>query len=589
MNTVRSRSRRQKAREHMSAGQWPAAERILRELCSLERGNAENWFLLAAVCGQTARYDEAITCGKMAVGLAPTFAEAHYNLAQAFMHRRRYAEAVESYRTFLKLNPKHAAAFNALGLALDNLGKTQEAFQCYRESVRLSPEQADAWHNGGNAALTLGYRDDGIRFLRRAIELRPNAFASHVCLGNALVEAGELEGAHAAFACAAVLDPSHADPVVGEAAILEKRGDYAAAWGMLEPYRANGYRGGRFAVTYAAVASRIDRHTDAIAVLSEAIQAEAQRGGAGPSLHFALGELYDRVGDFDRAFEQFAQANRLVRATSGEDSYLKAMADTQQRCTRAFFSRAPRARSSPCRPIFIVGMPRSGTTLAEQIVASHPAVCAGGELTEIADIAEWLGPLADANRPGPEILVDPARLNVAARRYADRLSKVCPSAPRVTDKMPHNFLHLGLIALLFPDARIVHCRRNPVDTCFSIFTHEFSAAHGYAADLRQLGKHYCAYIRLMRHWRDVLPLAIFDLSYETLVANQEATTRDLLDFLDLEWDDRCLRFHENKRVVSTPSYDQVRRPLYQSSVARWRHYEKFLAPLVEELGSEAEP
>jgi hypothetical protein len=245
----------------------------------------------------------------------------------------------------------------------------------------------------------------------------------------------------------------------------------------------------------------------------------------------------------------------------------------------------PRARVQSDRPIFIVGMVRSGTSLVEQILASHPAVYGAGELPDVTEITRALPGLLGTDDRYPEFLpiLNQEAVDSMACRYLDRLNQIAPGAMRVTDKMPGNFMYLGLIELLFPGARIIHCMRDPVDTCLSAYFQDFSNNHPYAYDLSNLGAFYRGYLKLMAHWRKVLHLPLLEVRYEDLVADQERISRTLIEFCGLEWDSRCMQFHDSRRFVETASHDQVNRPLCHHSIARWKNYERHLAPLLAEL------
>ncbi len=256
----------------------------------------------------------------------------------------------------------------------------------------------------------------------------------------------------------------------------------------------------------------------------------------------------------------------------------------------AFFSRErlarlPRASNESELPVFIVGMPRSGTSLVEQILACHPAVFGAGELRDISRLADSLKAASAPDAEGPEDLavLDEDSLDDAAAQHLDRLHALGGAAARVTDKMPYNFNNLGLISLLFPRARVIHCVRDPLDTCLSCYFQNFARGNFHSFDLRHVGLFYTQYQRLMRHWRAVLDIPVLDVHYEEHVAEPERVCREMLAFLDLEWDRACLRFHESKRVVKTASRDQVRRPIYTRSAGRWRHYDAYLGPLKEAL------
>jgi len=237
-------------------------------------------------------------------------------------------------------------------------------------------------------------------------------------------------------------------------------------------------------------------------------------------------------------------------------------------------------------PVFIVGMPRSGTTLVEQILASHPLVYGAGELEAISEIYLGMQRRFGMARPYPYCMAEITRkqLDAMAQAHLDRLGGMSRGMARVTDKMPHNFLSLGLIDLLFPGARVIHCKRDPLDNCVAIFTQYFNEAHAYATNLADLGYYYRLYERLMHHWAETVEIPVLDLHYEELVAEPERHIRELIAFCDLSWDERCLRFHETKREVGTFSYDQVRRPIYKTSAGRWRNYAPYLDPLFESLG-----
>jgi hypothetical protein len=248
-------------------------------------------------------------------------------------------------------------------------------------------------------------------------------------------------------------------------------------------------------------------------------------------------------------------------------------------------ARRPRAVNKSRLPIFIVGMPRSGTSLIEQILASHSEVYGAGELEDLPALVDSLAEMVGSKTPYPQCvdILKRKGLDEIAQRHLGKLAGLSMKAARVTDKMPHNFLHLGVIDMLFPGARVIHCMRDPIDTCLSIYSLPFNASHHYSSDLVNLGAHYQRYQGLMAHWKKVLRVPMLDIQYEELVNNQEEVTRKMLDFCGLGWEERCLRFYESERSVVTFSYDQVRRPLYKKSVARWKNFEQHLGPLIKAL------
>ncbi len=324
-----------------------------------------------------------------------------------------------------------------------------------------------------------------------------------------------------------------------------------------------------------------------------ALEALAANPGHLPSskmrhIHFALGKALEDVGEFDRAFEQWLKANALIRQDIDYDEAVDEQFFHQiaERFDSELFDRFQTAGDPSPVPIFILGMPRSGSTLAEQILASHPLVFGAGELPSLHIVANsTLGP---DNRPAPF----PACVSTfgvhdfrqLGRAYLETLPALPDGKSRITDKAPTNFVYVGLIRLILPDAKIIHTMRDPIDTCLSCFSKYFTTAIKFSCDLGELGRFYRRYTELMAHWRTVLPpSSMLDVGYENVVDNLEEQARRLIDFCGLPWDDRCLSFHKTKRPVTTASCVQVRRPLYRSSLERWRRYEAHLGPLLFEL------
>jgi Sulfotransferase family len=308
-------------------------------------------------------------------------------------------------------------------------------------------------------------------------------------------------------------------------------------------------------------------------------------------LHYALGKAYDDLKEWERAFPHFIEGARIKRERLAYDANADA-ARTQRIVALIdsdFVSRLRGAGDPSEVPVFVLGMPRSGTTLTEQIIASHPEVYGAGELNELMDIVQQ-PTVGLAFRPFPDNLenLTPEILTAWGQAYVGRLRERAPTARRITDKMPANYLALGLIPLLLPRAKIIHVQRNPADTCVSCFTRLFNRHQDATYDLAELGHHYGLYARLMDHWRRILPAGSFlEVQYEDIVADTEYQARRLIDFCGLEWNSACLAFHKNKRSVRTASVTQVRQPIYNSSVHRWKHYEKFLEPLLASLGEYA--
>jgi hypothetical protein len=304
-------------------------------------------------------------------------------------------------------------------------------------------------------------------------------------------------------------------------------------------------------------------------------------------LHFALGKLYDDCREYDAAFAHFREGNALVRrGYSYDPAEFEHQVDRLISVyTREFFTGRRHYGTDSDQPVFIFGMPRSGTTLVEQILASHPEVHGAGELTYFNEaVSEPRHGLWTAETY-PERLLElgAGEVRFLGEAYLQRLRRDAATAPRITDKMPQNFLCLGFIALLFPRAHYIHCRRDARATCLSVYFSYFAGVHPYAYDLSELGRYYRQYLRLMEHWRAVLPVRILDVEYEKLVGHPETESRRLIAHVDLPWDDRCLAFAETERPVRTRSLWQIRQPIYAESLEKWRNYERHLQPLLEAL------
>ncbi len=318
------------------------------------------------------------------------------------------------------------------------------------------------------------------------------------------------------------------------------------------------------------------------------------------ALNFALARALDAEGEYEQAFGYFQRGNRLKQSEYQQARAYFQQGDQRKEAafdpaaqkefvdrliatfTSDFFAERRGWGSEDEGPVLILGMPRSGTTLVEQILASHPEVKAGGELTHLRDLARALA----AEFPGlssPEAAASREQLEAMGEEYLSRIRALSAGSRLVTDKLPANFLRLGLIALWLPQAKVIHVRRNPFDTCLSIYFQHFEEGLPYSWDLAHVGAYYREYLRLMAHWRRVLPLPMLEVQYEDLVANQAEKTRDLLAYCGLSWDEPCLRFWETERAVDTASLWQVRQPIYTRSIGRWRHYEAHLGPLKQAL------
>lgn len=569
------------------SGRYEEARALYEKICKRNPKDADAWFFLGIIHGQSGALAQSETCSRKATQLAPHSHAAWDNLGLSLMLQGKRTEAKKSFQRALQSNPRDEQAYNNLGTLLRDEGRLDEAIAHIRRSIELKPDYAEAFNNLGNMLHDRSQIREALACYERAIQIDPRYIDAYYNRGMAQQKMGLYDAALASYETVLRLSPGHVDAITGIANVHEKRSEYEAAHELLTPLIASDRMTVSGAMTLAATARRLGRHEEAIAVIDKLLTQHTNLPLVQQQeLHFSLGSLCDDTKDYERAFKHFQKGNALRQypddPTSKPDHFT-AIIETFSSDRMAGLARSTNTSE---RPIFIVGMPRSGTTLVEQILSSHPDVHGGGELRGIEDLIGPLCASTASQRSYPACAADlaSADLDAAAQKYLQELTLLSPDKARVTDKMPHNFLHLGLIGMLFPRARIIHCTRDPLDTCLSIYFHNFNANHPYTTDLTALGEYYKQYQRLMHHWESVLDIKIHKVVYEELVADQESGTRALLDYCGLSWDPTCLRFHENKRVVTTPSYQQVRRPLYNTAVKRWKHYESHLKPLIEALG-----
>jgi tetratricopeptide (TPR) repeat protein len=498
---------------------------------------------------------------------------------------------LEAAKTLLieacRLNPGDAESWLTLGTVNDRLNAPAEAETAYREALRLNADYGEAHQYLANLLVLLGRLTEATESYRRALRVKPHSIPANVNLGNVLVLQGRFAEALDSYQRALQIDPACRRASLGLAHLYERQGDPRQAYVHIQPYLDPDKIDADAAMIFAAMCRPLQRCDEAIALMEHLLAREKppMDNKERIALHLRLGRLYDSQNRYDDAFRHFKDGNAIKARMWRFDvqAHIRRIDTLVATFNTAFMARAPRAATVSERPVFIVGMPRSGTSLVEQVLSSHPAVFGAGELEELTHIEARLPAILGGSSPYPECLtiLTAAHCEQLARRYLDKLAELSPQALRITDKMPDNFLRLGLIALLFPGARIIHCLRDPIDTCLSCYFQNFGPGLAFAFDLAALAEYYRQYRRLMDHWRAVLNLSVLEVRYEDLVTNQEKVTRDLVAFCGLDWDERCLRFYESARAVSTASYDQVRQPLYTRSVERWRHYSRHLGPLAD--------
>jgi tetratricopeptide (TPR) repeat protein len=535
-------------------------------------GAAENSAHAREAAGKPASSDASVRSAS-ASGQAKGLLES----GNQYFARGAYAEALNSYQSLLNLKPRNADALNNVGAALCKLGRYHEAEPYFRKAIERHSDYADAQSNLGAVLRWKGHFPEAEAALRRALKLKPDYVDARALLGLALAFQGRVRDARVQFQKALKLSPRHIDALLGMAQVATAEGRFDEAEALfarvleINP-RVPGAWAGR---------AGLRRMTTADAAWLMGAE-EMARSGIVPveeaALRFAMGKYGDDVGDFRRAFENYKRANELLKGFSDAyrpEVHSRFVDDLIGVYTPEVVAQLGQAAAASSKAVLVIGMPRSGTSLVEQILASHPAVNGAGELGFWSEA----GRRYEAEiRRAP--LVDSTRKQLAAG-YARLLETFGADASRVVDKATANTDYLGLIYSVFPDARVIYVRRDPIDTCLSCYFQQFSHALNFTLDLSDLAHYYRQHQRLMAHWRQALPPGtILDVPYEELVADQQLWTRKMLEFIGLEWDQRCMDFHKTERPVATASYWQVRQEIYKSSVNRWRNYEKFIGPLL---------
>jgi len=535
----------------VTAKRFEEAAEVYKRCLAIDPKSVRFLVNLGGILNALGRSEEALSPLRKAITLTPNFIEAYAQLGAALMELGRHEEALVCLRKIIALDPRQPEPHNNLGLTLLQLGRSEAAMSAFEKALALKPDFVEALNNLGNTLGELERWEEAVRYFERALALEPGFADARYNLGKTLAELGRLEEARAAYEHAIVLTP--------------KRPDIHISLSNIKRFQEG------------------DPEIAAMEVLAqnEASLLEEER----IDLHFAMAKAYDDLHWHALAFEHMKKGNVLKRASIAYDEKheLDRLAARAAVFTRDMIE-TRRGGGDPSElPVFILGMPRSGTSLVEQVLASHPRAFGAGELPFLSERSgtgktEWESPERVATLSDED-------LQQFGSRCVARLRSLAPQADRITDKMPGNFQHIGLIYLTLPQARIIHVRRDPRDTCLSCYSWLFESGLEFTYDLGELGRYYRAYEAMMAHWRAVLPEgAMLEVQYEALVGNFEEEARRILEHCGLEWDERCLEFHKTKRRVRTASAVQVRQPLYKSSIGRWQPYKEQLRPLLDALG-----
>lgn len=603
------------------------AEQAARRAVTLDSTLVAGWNNLGIILQEAGKLEESRSCLERVLALQPNYPEAHNNLGNTLKRLGQLKQARTHYEEALRLMPGYAEAMSNLSHLLNDLGQSDEALELARRAIEANPRLSDAYINAAAVEVGRNREAEAIRWIEALLSYAPMHVGGLGVRATALRHLGRLDEAlvDARRAVAAAPGDGDAQNILGE--ILQAQNKTAEALVAFDtaakslgfaPEKALNNRGialmelgekDAAMATFEQVLSQYPRSAAAWFNLADlrrfkagdpailAMEALLMEGGLQSkaditALHFALAKGWLDIGNAERAFAYFDEGNRQKRQTFDYDPSATEhwIAQIIASFSGEVVQRTRSATSQGDMAVFVVGMPRSGTTLIEQILASHPAITGAGELPTLQTVIREAGPY-----PAMVASLRQADEMELGRRYLEQVRGLAAGHGKVVDKMPSNFLFCGMINRMLPDAKIIHVVRDPVDTCLSCYTKLFRSTQLFSYDQSELGLFYRQYERLMAHWRSVLPKEQFiEVRYEDVVGNLEGEARRLVEFCGLEWDPTCLDFHTTGRIIRTASLNQVRRPLYSDSVGRWRQYATYLAPLLAALnidcsgGSDAE-
>lgn len=602
----------------MKQGKFNKASLILSDVTKRHPQILPAWLMLSSIYGQKGRFHDVVICANKIIALNPNQATAYSMLGSAYASLRRYDEAIVQLEKALSLDSNNSGILNNLGNALYANDKLEEAATMFRRALQLSPGYPLAHFGLGNCFLGLGKWYDAIANYKKAYQHMSNNCDINMRLAASLCNVGELDEAKQYYLQALKFagkpdiplyelarvcqlqgqltqaiayiekslqhNPENIEAQTEQVTILYKQGLVDKAHSKILELVNAGFITPGVVLAYGQLCHRFNECSKVISLAEALVEKDAISKYSLIDMHYILGKLYDKEGDYDNAFLNYKQANKILPGQFDLDVHSNAINGLVAAYTRETIVNMASSGCNDERPVFIVGMPRSGTSLVEQILASHPKVFGLGESNEINNIVNDLSHNKPYDYAQALQLVNQEKLAGLSKRYLNHAEKAACDAVRITDKMPANVFNLGLIMQIFPKARILHCKRDPRDTCLSIYFQHFSRGLSFSNDLVDIVNYYRSYAQIVKHWKNVLNIPIMDIEYTELVADLEGSIVEILDFIDLEWNENCLNFNQSDRITATASYDQARQPIYTSSLYRWKNYQKHIGALLAEFG-----
>lgn len=579
---------------HRKLGEFKDTENICKDIIRISPNNALAHHIYASSLQCLGNTDDAIKEYKIAIKLDKDLVEAHYFLGNVYQLTGNTESAAESFYNAINIRPDFYEALNNLGAALVELNRPIDAKKIIDRTLSINPNSIQLLCNISGFYFLNNNLDKALIYAKKANKIDATFVDALKMLGKIYFQLSSYDKALNYYKMAYNITKDK-QLTAFIAQILERRSEYTKANDIITPLIKSGNTDVTTLLTYSALSRQFKHQREAVELIEKSLIKHNYDDTALISLHSELGKQYDSLKEYYDAFNHYSKANQTERNLNQQFekiNELKQLNDIKpvdiegwyKNFDRSFWESIPSSNNTSERPIFIIGMFRSGTTLCEQILSSHPDVHGAGELTDISTLSYSLQSIKQQDKsPSALINVSQSALDQAAESYLNTLDTHSTKSSRVVDKMPTNFFHVGLIVKLFPNAHIIHMIRDPRDTCLSMYFQRFGPQMTFSTDLIELADYHLTYQAYIKYWNEVLDIKIHNVVYEDLMENQEDITRKMLEFCGLDWNDKCISFHQTKRDVNTPSYDQVRKPLYKKSVARWKNYEAHLRPLIDKL------
>ncbi|MBK7403067.1 MAG: sulfotransferase [Phycisphaerales bacterium] len=577
-----ARAQFQQATALMQAGKPHDAERACRQALQADPSDVQALRLLGQIIRQTGKAPESVKIFQQMRQWRPNDVQLIGELGASLTAANLHVQALPLLQQAVQTMPSAVQWQVWLGKCYLKLFNTNAAVKILEQAREAAPDDPQVTFHLANALLTAARPAHAEPLIREFLARQPDSIPGLITLSNVLEHENRLDEAVEVLKQILEKDPTFEAALGGLARCLRAEGKYKEALAILEPI-VKKTPNADMALAIAPIYLAEKRFEECKLLFETVLRQENIPDPVRSSLTFGLAQSLQGLKDYDGAFRAFKHGNEYYPRNFRREHRLRLYKEIREAFTPELIRNGPRARVDARKCVFILGMPRSGTSLVEQILDAHPRVFGAGELTEIpftlSELAEKMG----GQPPSCFGAITQELLDHGANRYLRYIQNIAPDADFVTDKLPHNFEMIGLINRMLPGAKIIHCKRDPVDNCVSCYFTQLSAWHSYSNDLSNLGWAYGQYVKLMEYWREASDLPILDVQYEDTVADLETQARRILDFVGLEWDDRCLRFYEVERAVTTASVDQVRQPIYKSSVARWKRFGDHVKPLIESL------